>query len=80
MKYTDLIKQVFTVKENEIGSLNGLRSAAIILVLMHHIQPLLKNIPNVNPLIENFFGNTVSGVDIFFILSGYLISKELQNS
>ncbi|MCP5500911.1 MAG: acyltransferase [Leptospiraceae bacterium] len=80
MKYFDLLKQVFFTRKGELRSLNGLRALAILLVLLHHIQPLLENIPNTNPIIHHFFGNFVSGVDLFFILSGYLISKELQNT
>ncbi len=80
MRFTYYFKNIFRTGKNEIGSLNGLRALAIILVLLHHATPILSHITNSSEVVLSFFHNFVSGVDLFLLLSGYLISKELQKS
>ena len=47
--------------------INFLRSIAILLVFLGHYLELKFNL------------NNIAGVDIFFVLSGYLVSKSLFN-
>jgi len=69
----------------QILSLDGLRGIAIILVLLRHgIEALKKDYPlyfqgfNENPIIT-FMVNGWAGVDLFFVLSGFLVGYHLLN-
>ena len=68
-------------KENEIQSLNGLRAFSISLIFIVHswgfFVPFASN-EIVNSKISEFFFNATSGVDLFLILSGFLISLGLK--
>ena len=62
--------------ENRFSGLDGLRAAACLLVIMHHIAQRL-DIYSQNFILQHFqlfflMGNT--GVSFFFILSGFLLS------
>ena len=64
-----------------IAALDGLRGVAILLVLFKHAFELLGN--STQPIlktIETFSGVGWIGVDLFFVLSGYLITSILLNS
>lgn len=71
------IKELFSNKSNEIGTLNGLRALAICLVLLNHFTIALKDILNLPSSITLVYLNLWTGVDLFFVLSGFLISKGL---
>ncbi|WP_017810294.1 acyltransferase family protein [Leptospira alstonii] len=70
-------KALFSNKTNEIGTLNGLRALAICFVLLNHFTIALKDILNLPSSITLLYLNLWTGVDLFFVLSGFLISKGL---
>ncbi|TGJ98989.1 acyltransferase [Leptospira langatensis] len=70
------MKFLFAKQDQEVSALNGLRAFSIFLVIFYHFWH------NVNQnhllrldeeLVSNLLYNLRSGVDLFFILSGYLI-------
>lgn len=63
------LKDPFSVNKNHIPQLDGLRGVAILLVLTYHYFGSLK-----------IFSFGWSGVDLFFVLSGYLITGKLIES
>ncbi|PJZ71319.1 hypothetical protein CH373_02105 [Leptospira perolatii] len=64
----------FLKKQGELESLNGLRAFAILFVIVYHLWTLLGQFATETPvLIKNILVNLNSGVDLFFVLSGYLI-------
>lgn len=65
-------------QKNRIDYLDGIRGFAILLVIIGHGT---KVISNESPWkkIFIFFGNEYLGVEIFFVLSGFLITKLLLN-
>ncbi|TGL87677.1 acyltransferase [Leptospira congkakensis] len=71
------IKDLFRNGESEIKPLNGLRAFAILFVLVNHYYINLKSIIAPYPTLELLYSNLWSGVDLFFVLSGFLISKGL---
>ncbi|WP_061237966.1 acyltransferase family protein [Leptospira interrogans] len=66
------IKGLWYHREDEIQSLNGLRAFAIILVILNHYALVWKK-PGTFQSDSLFW----SGVDLSFVLSGFLISKSL---
>ena len=68
--------------ENRVPELDGLRGLAILLVMLFHILPESIKLTK-NPLF-GLLARSVSmgwvGVDIFFVLSGFLISSILLNT
>ncbi|QCO36872.1 acyltransferase [Leptospira interrogans] len=66
------IKGLWYHREDEIQSLNGLRAFAIILVILNHYALVWKK-PGIFQSDSLFW----SGVDLSFVLSGFLISKSL---
>lgn len=63
---------------SHIHGLNGLRALAIILVLMRHMLHLYAQTSENAAFLDGwstFFLNGWIGVDLFFVLSGYLISR-----
>ena len=78
---TNAIKSIFEFRNNEISSLNGIRAFSIVAVLIsHYVSDIHRFETKVisNSLfffLESFF----SGVDMFFILSGFLISAGLNS-
>lgn len=63
------------INNNRISSIDGIRGISIILVLLdHYIYYSGNNF--LNPILS-FFINSKNGVDLFFIISGYLITTIL---
>lgn len=66
---------------NRVPELDGIRGLAILLVLSWHYiaNPLFAGplTPNDHPLAVSTMGWLWSGVDLFFVLSGFLIGKSL---
>lgn len=64
-----------------IPALDGLRAFAILAVLVHHCGEyyLIQNSPQTS-LLRSFVENLGSGVDLFFALSGFLITGILLDS
>ena len=64
------------MKLNYRPEIDGLRAVAVILVILYHAQILIFN--------KNFFKGGFIGVDIFLVISGYLITslilKEIQST
>jgi peptidoglycan/LPS O-acetylase OafA/YrhL len=64
----------------KLQSLNGLRAIAIIIVFFHHLQ---SHIPAVNlpvQILRMYVNQGWIGVDLFFVLSGFLITGILINT
>ncbi len=68
----------FERRSSDFPWLDLARALAILLVLLRHgqraIDPQLQNTPS---LLGTFFLNGWIGVDLFFVLSGYLITSPL---
>ncbi|EPG75715.1 acyltransferase [Leptospira fainei serovar Hurstbridge str. BUT 6] len=74
------LKSIFRRKEEERQSLNGFRFFAITFVLFYHFWLVGKNYVAFPQWLDRIFLNLSSGVDLFFILSGFLIYGELLKS
>ena len=61
---------------NRIKSIDGLRAISIVMVLLAHAGPTMPQILRDHFLFD-FFANATLGVRIFFVLSGYLITRIL---
>ena len=72
---------LFEPNSKEIDSLHGLRAISILLIVILHLYipagPFL-NVPF--NWIDRFLRNFTSGVDLFFILSGFLIYGKLRST
>ncbi|XDD50431.1 acyltransferase family protein [Leptospira sp. WS92.C1] len=62
----------FVKNEKEIPALNGIRAIAILLVIVYHVW-LPFQVSSFPKIFQNFLSNFNSGVDLFFVLSGFLI-------
>lgn len=62
-----------------IGSLDGLRGVAIVLVILAHwvIFPFRPQIQELSPALYALLQQAMHGVDIFFVVSGFLIGRLL---
>lgn len=69
-----LFVAVFKENPNEIESLNGLRALSIIGVIVQHIWLVVvfNKVPRYH-IFDNLFTNFTVFVDLFFVLSGFLI-------
>ncbi|MGN1281487.1 MAG: acyltransferase family protein [Succinivibrio sp.] len=54
------------------NDINGLKGIAILCVILYHISDLLKS---TNPSLTTLFDGGFLGVDIFFVISGYLTCR-----
>ncbi len=61
---------------NRIKSIDGLRAISIVMVLLAHARPTMPRILT-DHFFFDFIANAALGVRIFFVLSGYLITKIL---
>ncbi|MBI3396596.1 MAG: acyltransferase [Spirochaetia bacterium] len=64
---------LWTVRSGEIPGLNGLRTLAILLILLTHFWTIARLLPDHPEWVDAVIRNFVSGVDLFFVLSGFLI-------
>ena len=69
---------VFRTDPREIASLNGIRSIAIFMLFYVHLFRFLPNVDRSMGLIRNFLDNGSESIDMFFVLSGFLISGPLM--
>ena len=69
---------VFKHRAGEIESLNGLRAFAILIILIFHTSPFLEFAGMFTGYIAIIYPGLQSGVALFFVLSGYLISFGLM--
>lgn len=68
---------------DHVKSLDGLRGLAIILVLLAHLvreKFLIEHFPIIGPIITKLSLLGLTGVSLFFVLSGYLITNILLNA
>ncbi|MBW0433547.1 acyltransferase family protein [Leptospira yasudae] len=74
MNLKDYFLSIFKKKENEYENLNGIRALSILSVVVFHGWVTAKTIiPGDADPIRLFLGSLSSGVDFFFLLSGFLI-------
>jgi len=71
--------KIFSYSPYEIQSLNGLRALAIIMVIIHHSKEVLKLVEGHDERAYWFAESLFTGVDLFFILSGFLISLKIYD-
>src|SRR6202166_221767 len=79
------IKMEIPVKTSRIPELDGIRGMAIVFVLLYHFIYLANVEANVAPsgllaLVQKPFAMGWSGVDLFFVLSGFLIGGILLDA
>jgi peptidoglycan/LPS O-acetylase OafA/YrhL len=67
-------------KRVHLPALDGLRGIAILLVLMVHSVPDIHGNSTAVAALNSFFHSGVFGVDLFFVLSGFLITGILLDS
>lgn len=77
-----LTTQCDAIRNSKIPELDGLRGIAIIMVLMHHMasENQLRSYPMAKMLLYPFSTLGWAGVDLFFVLSGFLITGILLES
>ncbi|TGM58679.1 acyltransferase family protein [Leptospira adleri] len=71
------IRTLFRPRESELKPLNGLRALAIIFVVLNHYVIGMIDKVVLPDTLKIIYLNLWSGVDLFFVLSGFLISKGL---
>ena len=75
-------KSIFITNDNESPVLNGFRALAIIMIMMFHFNGaiyFMKVSSNLSNLFFNVISNFNCAVDLFFVLSGFLVSGGLYN-
>jgi peptidoglycan/LPS O-acetylase OafA/YrhL len=75
----DGLRDLWTPPASQLPALDALRAAAIVMVIVGHFPDLGKaQFPRYAQLFENpVFSFGWTGVDLFFVLSGYLIGRQL---
>src|ERR1700733_5799888 len=69
-----------TFHERYIPALDGIRGIAILIVLLHHFRFLLNAQFRTQYILFRFFEVGWCGVVLFFVLSGFLITRILLDS
>ena len=64
-------------KVSHIASLDGLRGIAVLLVLLFHFSWSFPEQTGMQIILKRYFWSGWIGVDLFFVLSGYLITRGL---
>src|SRR5581483_8312292 len=67
-------------EEKRIPELDGLRGIAILMVLLFHFSDIFGNVHGPFRGLRTIFIPGWTGVDLFFVLSGFLISGVLLNA
>ncbi|XDD51392.1 acyltransferase family protein [Leptospira sp. WS92.C1] len=74
----DYFLNIFRYDEREIAPLNGLRTFGFLMVVAGHMyRPLQSQILDPNQYIRHFFDNGSLYLDLFFVMSGFLIAAPL---
>jgi peptidoglycan/LPS O-acetylase OafA/YrhL len=75
----DGLRDLWTIPASQVPALDALRALAIVMVITGHFPDLGKaQFPRYAHLFENpVFSFGWTGVDLFFVLSGYLIGRQL---
>lgn len=69
-----------TPQSGFIPELNGLRACAIILVFLLHVRAYIPATHLPGAILQNYLGLGWAGVDLFFVLSGFLITGILLDT
>jgi len=64
-------------QEHHIGAIDGLRAMAILLVLLYHLTPEHESSHGWRTLLFKIADMGWTGVDLFFVISGFLITSKL---
>ena len=64
-------------QEHHIGAVDGLRAMAILLVLLYHLTPDHESSHGLRTLLFKIADMGWTGVDLFFVISGFLITSKL---
>jgi peptidoglycan/LPS O-acetylase OafA/YrhL len=81
-----VVTDLFSPPSGQLDALNGLRGYGCILVIAHHVASFTGNLsygPNNADRIDGFFkviNQLWIGVDVFFVISGFLIGRILMNN
>ena len=65
--------------EERLSALDALRGLAALAVVLFHIPSALRNAAGVPPWLEVLFANGFLGVDVFFVLSGFVIAMSMRS-
>ena len=71
---------LISLLKKHIPQLDGLRGVAILLVMFHHLIPYRPAAHVLGKLLNAFQGIGWAGVDLFFVLSGFLITGILHDA
>jgi peptidoglycan/LPS O-acetylase OafA/YrhL len=74
---TILAERVERGSRHDMPSLDGLRAVSILIVILSHTKTLLPGAITRSGLFRYFIGGGLHGVQIFFVISGYLITTLL---
>ena len=83
---TRVVTDLFSPPSGQLDALNGLRGIGCILVIAHHVASFTGNLssgPNNVDRLDGFFkviNQLWIGVDVFFVISGFLIGRILMNN
>ncbi|MBS0244284.1 MAG: acyltransferase, partial [Proteobacteria bacterium] len=69
-----------TLQSGHIPALDGIRGLAVIMVLLFHFICAATPLNNIEALVIRFFNYGAYGVELFFVLSGFLITGILYDA